>query len=244
MARTAEDAALLLEAMIDDSGLTPIAVRAPWKSPLAAVMQTHDLKNMRIGYAADIAGTGIDPEINDACRTATKRLVDCGATVDELDFSLADGRDAYLVLRALTMVARFFEYLNDTERFEPNLKGNIEAGLKLTISDVAGAERKRAELWKSLAHFFEQFDLLLTPTTPVPPFPVEQNYPRTIAGRKMTNYIDWIASTFLVTIHCARLGSWPANSSSAIRAISAVPTISRRYLRQRSGSATKSALFF
>src|SRR5213078_4355324 len=43
MARTAEDAALLLEAMIDDSGLTPIAVRAPWKSPLATVAQTRDL---------------------------------------------------------------------------------------------------------------------------------------------------------------------------------------------------------
>jgi hypothetical protein len=161
MARTAEDAALLLEAMIDDSGLTPIAVRAPWKSPLAAVMQTHDLKNMRIGYAADIAGTGIDPEINDACRTATKRLVDCGATVDELDFSLADGRDAYLVLRGLTMVARFFEYLNDTERFEPNLKGNIEAGLKLTISDVAGAERKRAELWNRWRTFLSSLTFCL-----------------------------------------------------------------------------------
>ncbi|MGB3744600.1 MAG: amidase family protein [Xanthobacteraceae bacterium] len=215
MARTAEDAALLLEAMIDDSGLTPIAVRAPWKSPLAAVAQSHDLKNVRIGYAADIAGTGIDPEISDACRTATKRLVDCGATVDELEFSLADGRDAYLVLRGLTMIARFFEYLNDTERFEPNLKGNIEAGLKLTISDVAGAERKRAELWHRWRTLFERFDLLLTPTTPVPPFPVEQNYPHTIAGRKMTNYIDWIASTFLVTLSSLPAASVPCGLTAA-----------------------------
>jgi amidase len=215
MARTAEDAALLLEAMIDDSGLTPIAVRAPWKGPAAAVALTRDLKNVRIGYAADIAGTGIDPEISDACRTATKRLVECGATVDELEFSLADGRNAYLVLRGLTMVARFFEYLNDTERFEPNLKGNIEAGLKLTISDVAGAERKRAELWNRWRTLFERFDLLLTPTTPVPPFPVEQNYPHTIAGRKMTNYIDWIASTFLVTLSSLPAASVPCGLTAA-----------------------------
>jgi amidase len=215
MARTAEDAALLLETMIDDSGLTPIAVKAPWKSPLAAIAQTRDLKNVRIGYAADIAGTGIDPEISDACRTATKRLVDYGATVDELEFSLADGRDAYLVLRGLTMVARFFEYLNDTERFEPNLKGNIEAGLKLTISDVAGAERKRAELWNRWRTLFERFDLLLTPPTPIPPFSVEQNYPHTIAGRKMTNYIDWIASTFLVTLSSLPAASVPCGLTAA-----------------------------
>jgi amidase len=215
MARTAEDAALLLEAMIDDSGLTPIAVRAPWKSPLAAVAQSRDLKNVRIGYAADIAGTGIDPEISDACRTATKHLVDCGATVDELEFLLADGRDAYLVLRGLTMIARFFEYLNETERFEPNLKGNIEAGLKFTISDVAGAERKRAELWHRWRTLFERFDLLLTPTTPVSPFPVEQNYPDTIAGRKLTSYVDWIASTFLVTLSSLPAASVPCGLTAA-----------------------------
>jgi amidase len=215
MARTAEDAALLLEAMIGDSPLTPIAVRAPWKSPATAVAQTRDLKNVRIGYAADIAGTGIDPEISDACRTATKRLVDYGATVDELEFSVADGRDAYLVLRGLTMVARFFEYLNATERFEPNLKGNIQAGLKLTISDVAGAERKRAELWDRWRTLFERFDLLLTPTTPVSPFPVEQNYPDTIAGRKLTSYIDWIAPTFLVTLSSLPGASVPCGVTAA-----------------------------
>jgi amidase len=142
-------------------------------------------------------------------------LVDCDATVDEPEFSLADGRDAYLVLRGLTMVARFFEYLNDTERLEPNLKGNIEAGLKLTISEVAGAERKRAELWNRWRTLFERFDLLLTPTTPVPPFPVEQNYPHTIAGRKMTNYIDWIASTFLVTLSSLPAASVPCGLTAA-----------------------------
>jgi Asp-tRNA(Asn)/Glu-tRNA(Gln) amidotransferase A subunit family amidase len=71
MARNAEDAALLLEAMIgDDHGLTPISAAAPWKSVAAAVAQTRELKEMRIGYAADIAEVGIDPEISTACRVA------------------------------------------------------------------------------------------------------------------------------------------------------------------------------
>jgi amidase len=162
---------------------------------------------MRIGYAADIAEVGIDPEISRACRAAAKRLVDCGATVDELEFSVADGHEAYLVLPGLTMVARFFESLDEIEKFEPNLRGNIETGAKLTIGEIARAERKRAELWHRWRKLFERIDLLLTPTTPVAPFPVEQNYPDVIAGRKMTSYIDWIAPTFLVT-----LGSLPAAS--------------------------------
>ena len=215
MARTAEDTALLLEAMMGGDDLTPISVTAPWRSPVDAVVQIRDLKNVRVGYAPDIAGVGIDAEISDACRTTAKRLVDYGATVDEFEFSLADGRDAFLKLRGFTMVARFLEYVNNTERFEPNLKGNIETGLKLTIADVAGAERKRAELWNRWRALFERFDLLLTPTTPVAPFPVEQNYPDTIAGRKMTSYIDWIAPTFLVTMSTLPAASVPCGRTAA-----------------------------
>ena len=209
MARTAEDAALLLEAMMGPSSATPISVAAAWTKPAAIVAQIRDLKNVRVAYAADIAGFGIDPAIGTACRTAAKRLAERGATVDEVQFSLTDGRDAYIVLRGLAMVSRFFEFLHDVERFEPNLKGNIEAGLKLTSSEIAGAERKRAELWNRWCSLFERFDLLLTPTTPVLPFPVEQNYPETIAGRKMSTYIDWIAPTFLVTMSSLPAASVP-----------------------------------
>jgi amidase len=218
MARTAEDAALLLEAMMSPSSATPISIAAAWNNPAATVAQIRDLNNVRIAYAADIAGFGIDPAISTACGSAAKRLAERGAQVDEVQFSLADGRDAYIVLRGLTMVARFFEFLHDVERFEPNLKGNIEAGLKLTSSDIAGAERKRGELWNRWRGLLERFDLLLTPTTPVLPFPVEQNYPKTIAGRKMSTYIDWIAPTFLVT-----MSSLPAASVPCGLAVTGLP---------------------
>jgi amidase len=216
MARSAEDAALLLQAMIgDDEGLTPISVRAPWQNLAAAVAQARDLKNLRIGYASDIAGLGIDPEINAACRIAAMRLDDHGASIDELKFSVADGIEAYLVLRGATMVARFFDSLKEIDKFGPNLRGNIEAGMKLTVADIASAERKRAELWHRWRTLFEHVDLLLTPTTPVSPFSVEQNYPDTIAGRKMKNYIEWIAPTFLVTLSSLPAASVPCGRTAA-----------------------------
>jgi amidase len=34
----------------------------------------------------------------------------------------------------------------------------------------------------------------------VPPFPVEQNYPETVAGKKMATYVDWIAPTFVLSL--------------------------------------------
>jgi amidase len=215
MGRTVEDTALMLDAMVGNRSLSPVSVPAPWKSVAPLVAETERLDDLRIGYAPDIAGFGIDPVIADACRTVTTRLADHVGSLEQLTLSLADGRDAYVVLRGLTMVSRFYDRIDNTDAFEPNLKGNIEAGLKLTIRDVAAAERKRAELWHRLRILFERIDVLLTPTTPVLPFPVEQNYPAVIAGKEMNSYIDWIAPTFLITLAGLPAVSVPCGRSPA-----------------------------
>jgi amidase len=51
-----------------------------------------------------------------------------------------------------------------------------------------------------MVSFFETHDLLLCPAVSVPPFPVEQRYIETIAGRPCETYIDWIAITFVITM--------------------------------------------
>jgi amidase len=43
----------------------------------------------------------------------------------------------------------------------------------------------------------------------VPPFPVEQNYPATIAGEAMATYVDWIAPTFVLSLTGLPVASVP-----------------------------------
>lgn len=200
IARTAEDAALMLDALIGLSDLSPISALPPWKSARDAMASMPDAKGIKIVYSPDIAGVGVDPEVEALCRSAARALADAGASVVESDFSLADGYDAYQALRGLWMVTNYFVHLDGLDKLFANLRGNIEAGLKLTARDLAAAEQKRGELWHRCRALFAGADLLLTPTAPVPPFPVAQNYPDAIAGRKMATYIDWIAPTFLITL--------------------------------------------
>ena len=162
---------------------------------------TRDAKGLRIAYAPDIAGVGVDQEIESLCRTAALRACRCGRN----DRGDSPSRSPTAAMPSSRCAARswwrvFLEDADATNKYGANLKGNIDAGLKLTVRDVTAAERKRAELWHRCRALFERVDLLLTPTAPVPPFPVEQNYPDTIAGRKMATYIDWIAPTFLITL--------------------------------------------
>ena len=49
----------------------------------------------------------------------------------------------------------------------------------------------------------------------VPPFPVEQNYPDSIAGKPMQTYIDWIAPTFVLSLTGLPVASVPCGLDRA-----------------------------
>jgi len=216
MARSAEDCALLLDAMTGLSGKSPLSAPAPWRSAREAVAKARSLRGLRLAYAPDIAGIGVDEEIERICRTAARDLRDAdGAALEEIEFSLSDGRDAFLALRGEAMVGNHFDRLERIGELGDNLAGNIRAGLALTISEIARAELKRAEIWHRWRALFERYDALLTPTTPVGPFPVETNYPEVVEGRRMQYYIDWIGPTFLVSLAALPAASVPAGLTAA-----------------------------
>ncbi len=90
-----------------------------------------------------------------------------------------------------------------------NLAGNIRAGLELTTAELGAAEQARSRLWELLGETLKRFDHLLTPCVAVPPFPVDQNYPETVDGRRMASYVDWIAPTFLLSLSGLPVASVP-----------------------------------
>ena len=65
LARDAEDAALMLDAMIGFSRVSPISVAPPWQSALAELERREDIKGLRIAYVSDIAGIGVEAEIDE-----------------------------------------------------------------------------------------------------------------------------------------------------------------------------------
>jgi amidase len=213
LARSAEDAALMLDAMVGFSRLSPISVTPPWQSARDAVARATDARGLRIAYASDIAGIGVDSEIDVICRQAAERLRDAGAAVEEISLDVSDGRPPYQTWRGAWMVGQQFANLSRLEEFGENLKGNVKRGLGITALDLAAAEQKRLEVFHRFGALFERYDLLLTPAAPVKPFPVEMNFPTEINGRKFENYVDWIAPAFLITLVSLPAGSVPAGKT-------------------------------
>src|SRR3712207_2006128 len=73
-------------------------------------------------------------------------------------------------------------------------------------SDVCSSD---LEIWHRVRRLLERFDHLVTPCMAVLPFPVEQNYPETIAGEAMKTYVDWIAPTFVLSLTGLPVASVP-----------------------------------
>jgi len=132
-----------------------------------------------------------------------------GVTVEEIELDLSFARKPFLALRGLWFVAQMFPRLDKVDQFGPNVAGNIRAGLATTTHDLGVAEAARTRVWHLFRELFQRFDHLVTPCMAVPPFPVEQNYPETVAGKKMETYVDWIAPTFVLSLTGLPVASVP-----------------------------------
>ncbi|MDE0358158.1 MAG: amidase family protein [Gammaproteobacteria bacterium] len=213
MARSAEDLALGLAAIAGPSAGSPL------RQPVAgrdfpAAARAGVAQGARVAYCADLARIGMDAGVEAVCREAAFALGRAGAAVEEIDLDLSHARRAFLHLRGRWMVAHHQDRLHRIDELGPNLAGNIRAGLATTAGQLGRADRVRSDLWHRFARLRRNFDYLLTPTTAVPPFPVDQSHPTEIAGRRLETYVDWFAPTFVLSLTGLPVASVPAGLDS------------------------------
>ena len=128
-------------------------------------------------------------------------LASAGAALESSYPDLREADDAFRTLRAWHFQASFGELLAaHPDELKPSLAENIRAGESLTGADVARAFRQRTTLADRMRRFFETYDVLVLPTSQVPPFPADQEYPTEINGRPMATYLDWMRSAYVITV--------------------------------------------
>jgi amidase len=208
MARTAEDVALMLQAIAGPTPLVPLYQPSQGRDFVAAV-NTPPAKGFRSAYYPDMAKVGIDSEIKHICHKISLELSQIGAVVEDHDGDISFGWEPYLDLRGVQVIASHHHRLDQIEHFGPNLAGNLESGLNVTTQALGLAEQARSCLWELFHEFFQGYDFLLTPCVAVKPFPLEQHYPATIGGKQMRSYIDWVAPTFLLSLTGLPVASVP-----------------------------------
>jgi len=208
MARTVEDVALLLDAMVNEDPRDPISLPRTGESYVAAARTPQPL--VRVAFSPDLGVTPVDAEMAEICRKAAWRFTEIGIAVEEAHPDLSGAKNAFQTLRAVSFAAAHRKKLEDCpDLLKPEMIWNIEKGLRLSASEIATAEEQRAEIIRQTHAFFSHYDLLLTPATIVPPYPVQARYVDECSGVKFDNYIDWLAIAYSISLTTAPAMSLP-----------------------------------
>jgi amidase len=145
------------------------------------------------------------------CEAAARRFADMGVEVVEAKPDFSEAIDAFQTLRAALFATGMSElYRDHRDLLKPEVIWNIEKGLALSAEEIGAAELARARLYRSVAAFFRDHDLLLCPTAIVPPFDVDVRYVEEVQGQRFDNYVHWISITFAITLTSCPAISVPA----------------------------------
>ena len=199
MARNVEDVALFLDAMSEEDSRDTFSLPKPKIGFLTtAQMRKRPLK---VAFSPDLGITPVDPEIASICEQAAMKFKAMGAQVDFVSPDFTGVHSSYQTLRAHSFaMALGGLYKDNPSSFKAEIVENIERGLNLTAAEIAQAELTRGVLRARMGVFFEDYDLLLCPTSIVPPFPVEQRYVDSCNGVEFSTYIDWLAIVYAITL--------------------------------------------
>ena len=202
MARSVADIALMLGVISGPDDRSPISLPEERKGFLG-VLKNPSIKGFRVAWGGNLNLTPVDPEVLDIAQSAAKLFFKLGCRLEEKAPDLQGVKETALIYRGLRYVSLYQDRLEDPQfksLVNPLVTGNVEQGLKFSIRDLARAERQRSDLWQRVKAFFDDTDLLLTPTVPIPPFPAETIFPTEINGKPMENYIDWVMLTYAFSV--------------------------------------------
>lgn len=199
MARTVMDTALFLDAMTGFDPRQPLSLEAP-REPFQEAVRRASPK-VRIAYAPDLGGFApVEREIETIMRGALEDAERNGATVEGACPQLPDLYDTYITLRAMYWAAGAGRYPEAVQRhFKRTLSENIDLGRNLTAERIYDAQRSRSVLYANMQSFLGRYDVLACAVVGLEPTFAEVEYPTSVAGIPMTDYLGWLRFSFLAT---------------------------------------------
>ena len=199
MARTVGDVAMLLDVMAGRDARDPLSVSRP-EQKFEAMAESRTVPK-RIAYSPDLGVTPVDPEIARICAHAAQRFEDLGATVEEAHPDFSGLQHVFHTFRALGMAVSHGSELDQQRSvLKPEIVWNVEKGLALSAEDITRAMTTRAAIYARAQSFFETYDILISPATIVPPYPVEQRFVERLGEHEFSNYIEWCSIAYAITV--------------------------------------------
>jgi aspartyl-tRNA(Asn)/glutamyl-tRNA(Gln) amidotransferase subunit A len=164
MARSARDAALMLAAIAGFDSADPTSREIPLADHAAAARSPAP--KLRLGVARKFFYEGLDSEVERVVEDALRAVAGLATEVREVSVPVDPDRT---VARA-EIYAHHLPYVSEhADKYDPETLRRINAGADVSVREYI-AKRHELELARRRAgEIFKDVDLVVTPTTPVPP---------------------------------------------------------------------------
>jgi aspartyl-tRNA(Asn)/glutamyl-tRNA(Gln) amidotransferase subunit A len=191
MTRSAADAALLLDVV---SGADP---RDPWAlAPAGSAVAALDagVAGLRIAVSPTLGYVDVHPEVAAAFTAAVRVFTELGAEVEEADPGFTDPAEEFETLW-FSGAAKSIEHLGPEQRaqMDPGLVAISEQGARASALEYLAAMAVRNDLGALMGEFHTRYDLLLTPTLPIPAFEAGVEVP---PGWPRERWTSWTPFTY------------------------------------------------
>jgi amidase len=198
LGRSVADLAFTLSAIAGPDPRAPLSIPEPGE--VFARPLERGFKGVRVAWFRNLGGAPFDPRVRAVVDGHRKTMESLGCVVEEAEPDFAPAEISFRILRAWNSAATYGARLHEhPDAFKATLKGEIEEGLHLSGADLARGETAHSQMWRGFQAFLEKYEYFVLPTTQLPAFDIDSEYPREIAGVKFENYIDWMKSCWYIS---------------------------------------------
>ncbi len=187
LTRTVRDAAMMISVMAGFDPHDPASANITMEDYLARI--ENGVRDWRVALATGEYIETSESEVVAALDRAAQVFKDLGAQVEKVDMSwLAELALANGQMTQADAATFHQERLREhPDRFGTDVLERLRIGAAMSSSDYALTRRKQVESRRHFEMFFDKFDILLLPTTPVPAPRIEDTGPIR-AARLLTSF--------------------------------------------------------
>ena len=211
ISRTVADSALMLSVIAGPDARDRHSLPQADFDWMAAVGRgAEGFGRLRVAFSEDLGYAAVDPEVRRIAREAAQVFAnDLGCEVEEAHPGWDDPGAAFWGLVALESDLRGMRAL--AEEHVGQISSNLLDFLNTpwTAEDLTDAVMARKAICNKMWRFMRTYDLFLTPTLAVPPFPVHMQGPEKIEG-KFVGPFGWFPFTFPMNMTGQPAASVPA----------------------------------
>ena len=187
MTRTVADAALMLTVLAEPDARDWYALPNDQADYVQGLEGSLD--GLKIAFSPTLGGHRVDPEIAALVAAAAQKFTELGAVVEDAEPPLPDCARPFQIhwyAGAANLLRRF----NEAQRalMDTGLREIAEEGAGYSLSQYLDAVSAREAIGVTMCRFHEDYDLLLTPSLPLPAFEAGLEQPPESGDER---WVDW-----------------------------------------------------